>query len=162
MSYPHNTHTYTHTHTHTHTHTYIYIHTHTQDAIAATIENDIARQVVLATDAQALIESAKEQLALLVKEQQEQDAVIARYEAESRRNQSEMQRKQAQVDLLNKKIDQTRQRLMAEGGGNADVTPSDIEIASLQRQIVDTSVSIAEHQQKWLSQQRELVSMRKV
>jgi chromosome segregation ATPase len=83
--------------------------------VAANIENDIARQTMLATDASALIESAKEQLALLQQEQAQQDAVVARYEAEARRTASEMQRKQAQVDALNRKIEAVRQKLAVEG-----------------------------------------------
>ena len=86
-----------------------------KDALAAQLENDIARQTVLATDAQALIEAAKEQLDRLNQDQHEQEEVVGRYEAETRRNATEMQRKQAMVDQLNRKIDSARQKLIAEG-----------------------------------------------
>lgn len=132
-----------------------------QDGLAAQLENDIARQTVLATDAQTLIEGAREEMGRLLQDQQEQEGVVARYVAETRRNATEMQRKQAMVDQLNRKIDATRQRLAAEGGGNGDISPSDIEIAGLQRSITETAESNAALQQRWLSSQRELVTQEK-
>ncbi len=86
-----------------------------QDAIAARIENDIARQTVLATEAQALIEQARDQLSALNRDYEEQQKIAQRYETETRRNTVEMQRKQALVDQLNRKIDAQRQRLVTEG-----------------------------------------------
>jgi hypothetical protein len=41
--------------------------------------------------------------------------VAARYETETRRNTTETQRRQAAVDLLNRRIDAARQKLIAEG-----------------------------------------------
>ncbi len=46
--------------------------------------------------------------------------------------------------------------------GNGDVTPSDMEIARLQKEITECDSDNAAQQQRWLSQQRELVNQLKV
>ena len=86
-----------------------------QEALAAQIENDVARQQVISTDAEALISAAKDQLQQLGQDYEQQQAVVLRYETETRRNATEMQRKQALVDAINRKIDAARQKLIAEG-----------------------------------------------
>ena len=62
------------------------------------------------------------------------------------------------MDLLNRKINAQRSLLGAEGAGNENLTPSDLEIMRLQEEITQTSKSNADQQQRWLSQQRELVN----
>jgi len=130
-----------------------------QEATLSQVENDVARQSV----EEEVAEQRMEQHRQNVKEQQaiseELNAALTRYEKEIRANNIAVARKQAAVDQYNRKINALKTKLMAEGGGDADITPAEIEIRALHRAITETDAENSARQRVWLSKQSELVQV---
>jgi predicted nucleic acid-binding Zn-ribbon protein len=69
--------------------------------------------------------------------------------------------KQRQIDQLNQQLDGLRAQRLAEGAGRLDMSPTELEIHRLQREITALASDSGIKQQRWLARQNELVGLTK-
>jgi len=85
-------------------------------------------------------------------EMRSKDEIVAKSQAEIKRRNVEIKRKQDQLQQLSGELDKM---IMAAGG--AELGPLEIEIQSLQKSIDAENITIADLQHTWLRDQTELV-----
>jgi chromosome segregation ATPase len=132
-----------------------------QEAELAQVENHVAHSNVEASDLEAQLEELRKEEVSLDAKAKELAVMVEQAQKDTRRNYTTIERKQAQVDQLNRKCDSLRTKMAAESAGKEDVTPSMIEVASYRHDITTVTDENDELQQQWLSQQSRLVAMEK-
>nr|XP_032822802.1 coiled-coil domain-containing protein 40 isoform X2 [Petromyzon marinus] len=118
----------------------------------ARAENELARAALAVTQAGAREASRARTLAAAEEETRAQEALVARAETEAARRTALIARKQALVDLNNKKVEQ----LVASAGG-VELGPLELHIKELRRQLAERRAQSTELQAQWLRAQGELV-----
>ncbi|CAF0990364.1 unnamed protein product [Rotaria sordida] len=118
------------------------------------VENDIARARLEKT---YLITNIK-QLEIQSKEYNEQilekNQIITRSEQEIKRRVLLIEQKQNQIDLMNKKLENLKEK-----AGGIELGPLELEILNLQKSITQIGKEIFDLEQAWLKGQNELVHL---
>ncbi|CAF4316149.1 unnamed protein product, partial [Rotaria sp. Silwood2] len=118
------------------------------------VENDIARARLEKT---YLITNIK-QLEIQSKEYNEQilekNQIITRSEQEIKRRILLIEQKQNQIDLMNKKLENLKEK-----AGGIELGPLELEILNLQKSITQVGKEIFDLEQAWLKGQNELVHL---
>ncbi|EDQ89132.1 uncharacterized protein MONBRDRAFT_32563 [Monosiga brevicollis MX1] len=129
-----------------------------QEALLAEAENTVARHNLTANEHEADIEQMEETRRELVKNEQALGQEVETAEKDMKQNYIFIERKQSQIDRLNKRIGTLRARLAEEGAGNEDLSPAQIEVSNYRREINATIEENNVLQGRWLSRQSELVA----
>ncbi|XP_065176721.1 coiled-coil domain-containing protein 40-like [Sycon ciliatum] len=116
-------------------------------------QGDIERTKLDIDNTQAERDDLAEALADLGKQLDERNQLISHSEAEIKKRNVIIERKQSRIDQLNKKISQVLQ----ERGGKEDVGPLELTIKTLKKQIEDSQEECRRQQQFWMRQEHELV-----
>ena len=90
----------------------------------------------------------------IIKELQTKDELISQYENQMRRNNVDIEKKQSEVDKLNRKYD-----LLTQAQGGEEFSPLEREIRDMKAKIQTTDEKMAEIQASWLKKQTELVTL---
>ena len=117
-------------------------------------ENELARVRVDALNTQAHNDSLRQTLSLLDEQLKEKTELTERYEAEIRKRNDEIEKKQAEVDRLNRKYDALTANQEDENTGPLEAT-----IYNLGKSISGKNAENSEMQKKWITQQTELVGI---
>jgi len=118
----------------------------------ANTENEIAKIMLETEQARSQISSMEKKKAELEAEMKAKDDIVAKSQADIKRRNVEIKRKQDQLQQLSSELD----KLIASTGG-AELGPLEIQINSLQKSIDAANATIAELQHDWLRDQGELV-----
>lgn len=103
--------------------------------------------------------SAGAQLKALNEEISEKESLMAKYELESRRRIVEIEKKQHELDLLNKKFDALMKQRAGMAELDEDAGPLEATIAHLKREISAKQGENADLQRLWIKAQTELVNV---
>ena len=127
--------------------------------MGAQMQNELARVRVDTLNVTANNTQLEVQVKQVNEEIKEQDALVAKYEAESRRRHTEIEKKQHEIDLLNKKFEQ----MMAKRAGvedlDEDAGPLEAAIVHIKKDIASKQAESAELQRTWIKGQTELVTL---
>ena len=127
--------------------------------MGAQMQNELARVRVDTLNVTANNTQLEVQVKQVNEEIKEQDALVAKYEAESRRRHTEIEKKQHEIDLLNKKFEQ----MMAKRAGvedlDEDAGPLEAAIVHIKKDIAAKQAESAELQRTWIKGQTELVTL---
>ena len=127
--------------------------------MGAQMQNELARIRVDTLNVTANNTQLEVQVKQVNEEIKEQDALVAKYEAESRRRHTEIEKKQHEIDLLNKKFEQ----MMAKRAGvedlDEDAGPLEAAIVHIKKDIAAKQAESAELQRTWIKGQTELVTL---
>ena len=104
----------------------------------------------------------EQQLSSLNAELGEKDSLVARYQLEARRRQVEIEKKQHDLDLLNKKFDTLMKARAGVAELDEDAGPLEATIVHLKKEIANKMGENAELQRAWIKQQTELVTVQNV
>lgn len=121
---------------------------------AAEVENLIAEAVLETVNVRTRVDRLKKVLGELDFQVEAQNNIISKSEMEIVKRNATIERKQNQVDIMNKKLNQ-----MIDSAGGVELGPLEIQINSLQKSIESRNQEIMELQQQWLRQQTELVRL---
>jgi len=125
----------------------------------ATMQNELARIHVDTLNTKSHNSELDQQLGTLNAELAEKDALVARYQLEARRRQVEVEKKQHDLDLLNKKFDNLMKQRAGVAELDEDAGPLEATIVHLKREIGTKMGETAELQRAWIRQQTELVTV---
>jgi len=130
-----------------------------KEMAAAQLENELARLKVDRLNVRSHVSQLQASLKDYTAELAERDALMARYETEARRRNVEIEKKQHELDLLNRKFE----ALMAKRAGvselDEDAGPLEATIVHLKKEINARSRACSELQREWISMQAELVAV---
>eukprot|EP00730_Choanoeca_flexa_P002610 TRINITY_DN11110_c0_g2_i4.p1 TRINITY_DN11110_c0_g2~~TRINITY_DN11110_c0_g2_i4.p1 ORF type:complete len:899 (+),score=393.62 TRINITY_DN11110_c0_g2_i4:99-2795(+) len=130
-----------------------------QERVLAEVENSIAQHNLSCGNLESAIEQLEQTKAALEQEEQTIAKDVTAAEKEMKSNYTTIERKQNAIDRMNKRIGELRAKLSGEGGGNEDLSPAQIEVASYRRDINNVIDDINKLQDVWLSRQSELVAL---
>lgn len=119
-------------------------------------ENESMRLRIDKLNIQGQLQRFERGLKVIVEELKEKDKLIAQYERQIRQNNVLIQKRQKEVDLLNRKYES----LLSNTNGE-DYGPLEREIRVLKDKIERIDQNSAEIQQSWLKKQNELVQIEK-
>jgi len=125
----------------------------------ATMQNELARIHVDTLNTRSHNSELDQQLTTLNAELQEKDTLVQRYELEARRRTVEVEKKQHELDLLNKKFDNLMKQRAGVAELDEDAGPLEATIVHLKREINTKMAETAELQRAWIKQQTELVTV---
>jgi chromosome segregation ATPase len=118
------------------------------------VENDIARarleKTYLMTNIKQLETQSKEYNDQIL----EKNQIITRSEQEIKRRVILIEQKQNQIDLMNKKLENLKEK-----AGGIELGPFELEILNLQKTIAQVGKDIFDLEQTWLRGQNELVHL---
>ncbi len=118
------------------------------------MENDIARarleKTYLMTNIKQLETQSKEYNDQIL----EKNQIITRSEQEIKRRVILIEQKQNQIDLMNKKLENLKEK-----AGGIELGPFELEILNLQKTIAQVGKDIFDLEQTWLRGQNELVHL---
>ncbi|CAF1343946.1 unnamed protein product [Rotaria magnacalcarata] len=118
------------------------------------VENDIARarleKTYLITNIRQLDSQAKEYHEQIV----EKNQTITRSEQEIKRRVLLIEQKQNQIDLMNKRLENLKEK-----AGGTELGPLELEVLNLQKSIAQVEKEIFDLEQTWLKGQNELVHL---
>ncbi|CAF4208287.1 unnamed protein product [Rotaria socialis] len=118
------------------------------------VENDIARarleKTYLITNIRQLDSQAKEYHEQIV----EKNQIITRSEQEIKRRVLLIEQKQNQIDLMNKRLENLKEK-----AGGIELGPLELEVLNLQKSIAQVGREIFDLEQTWLKGQNELVHL---
>eukprot|EP00967_Tisochrysis_lutea_P140235 scaffold256018_cov31-Tisochrysis_lutea.AAC.1 len=130
-----------------------------KEMATAQLENELARLKVDTLNVRSHIGQLKSTLKEYNTELAEKDALMAKYEVEARRRNVEIEKKQHELDLLNRKFDS----LMAKRAGmkelDEDAGPLEATIVNLKKEINARSKACSDLQRDWINMQTELVTI---
>ena len=119
------------------------------------VENSIARMKVDRLNASTLHDQLQEQHAIVLKELEEKEAMIGKYQLEIRQRNDEVEKKMYRVDRLNKKFE----KMVDTAGGEDNLGPLENIISNLNKE-ADVVVSESkELERDWLRKQTDLVAV---
>ena len=128
----------------------------------ATMQNELARIHVDTLNTRSHNTELEQQHTAINVELNEKDALIARYELEARRRAVEIEKKQHELDLLNKKFDTLMKQRAGVAELDEDAGPLEATIVHLKREINTKMAESAELQRAWIKQQTDLVMVQNV
>lgn len=130
-----------------------------KEMAAAQLENELARLKVDRLNVRSHVGQLQATLKDYTADLAERDALMARYETEARRRNVEIEKKQHELDLLNRKFE----ALMAKRAGmselDEDAGPLEATIVHLKKEIHAKAKACSELQREWISMQAELVAV---
>ena len=125
----------------------------------AQMQNELARIHVDSLNTRSHNSELEQQNSSLNAELTEKDSLVARYELEARRRAVEVEKKQHDLDLLNKKFDQLMKARAGVAELDEDAGPLEAAIVHLKREINNKQAENTELQRAWIKQQTELVTV---
>lgn len=125
----------------------------------AQLQNELARLKVDALNTVSHNKQLEAQLKAINAELVEKDALMARYEAESRRRNTEVEKKAHDLDLLNRKFDGLMKARAGAEDLDEDAGPLEATILHLKKEIAAIQAESAQLQRAWIKNQTELVSV---
>ena len=125
----------------------------------ATMQNELARIHVDTLNTKSHNSELDSQNSTLNTELTEKDALVARYQLEARRRQVDVEKKQHELDLLNKKFDGLMKARAGVAELDEDAGPLEATIVHLKREIGTKQGETAELQRAWINQQTDLVTV---
>jgi len=125
----------------------------------ASMSNELARIHVDSLNTRSHISELEQQCSALNAELAEKDALVARYELEAKRRAVEIEKKQHDLDLLNKKFDALMKQRAGVAELDEDAGPLEATIVHLKKEIHHKTVECGELQRQWITQQTDLVTV---
>jgi len=126
---------------------------------AAQMHNELARIRVDTLNTMSHNSQLGGQLKALNEELTEKDTLMGKYEQESRRRNIEIEKKQHELDLLNKKFDAFMMQRAGVAELDEDAGPLEATIVHLKRELLTKQTENAEMQRVWIKAQTELVNL---
>ena len=127
-----------------------------KDRELSELQNETVRLRIDKLNISAHKEKLEKALEEIVKELKTKDDLISQYENQMRRNNVDIEKKQSEVDKLNRKYD-----LLTSAQGGQEFSPLEREIRDLKAKIQQSDEKMAEIQAAWLKKQTELVALTK-
>lgn len=118
------------------------------------LQNEVVRLKIDKLNITGQSEKLERGLKEIVAELQQKDHLISQYEMQIRRNNVDIEKKQSEVDKLNRMYDGLKKEQNGEEYG-----PLERQIRVLQSKIEQTDLTAQEHQAQWLRKQTELVGL---
>ena len=118
------------------------------------VENDIARACLEKTYLSTNIKELEKQSKEYDDQIMERNNIITRSEQEIKRRVILIEQKQNQIDLMNKKLDNLKEK-----AGGVELGPLELEVLNLQKSITEIGKEIFNLEQTWLRGQNELVHL---
>ena len=125
----------------------------------ALMSNELARIHVDSLNTRSHISELEEHNTSLTAELAEKDSLVARYELEAKRRAVEIEKKQHDLDLLNKKFDVLMKQRAGVAELDEDAGPLEATIVHLKKEIRQKTVECNELQRAWITQQTDLVTL---
>ncbi len=125
----------------------------------AQMSNELARIHVDSLNTRSHISELEQQNAALTAELSEKDSLVARYELEAKRRAVEIEKKQHDLDLLNKKFDVLMKQRAGVAELDEDAGPLEATIVHLKKEIRQKTIECSELQRAWITQQTDLVTV---
>jgi chromosome segregation ATPase len=125
-----------------------------KDRELSSLQNEVVRLRIDKLNISAQSEKLERGLKAIVEELQAKDALVSQYETQIQRNNREIEKRQGEVDHLNRQYD----ALMSAQNGE-EYGPLERKIRQIQSRIAQSDQSATENQATWLKQQTELVSL---
>jgi coiled-coil domain-containing protein 40 len=119
------------------------------------VENSIARMKVDRLNACSLNDQLQEQHGVVLKELEEKEAMIGKYQLEIRQRNDEVEKKMYRVDRLNKKFD----KMVDSAGGEENLGPLENIISNLNKEAEVVLTECKELERDWLRKQTDLVAV---
>jgi coiled-coil domain-containing protein 40 len=119
------------------------------------VENSIARMKVDRLNACSLNDQLHEQHGVVLKELEEKEAMIGKYQLEIRQRNDEVEKKMYRVDRLNKKFD----KMVDSAGGEENLGPLENIISNLNKEAEVVLTECKELERDWLRKQTDLVAV---
>ena len=119
------------------------------------VENGIARMKVDRLNASSLNDQLQEQHNVVLKELEEKEAMIGKYQLEIRQRNDEVEKKMYRVDRLNKKYD----KMVENAGGEENLGPLENIIQNLNKETDLALTECKELERDWLKKQTDLVAV---
>lgn len=119
------------------------------------VENSIARMKVDRLNACSLNDQLLEQHGVVLKELEEKEAMIGKYQLEIRQRNDEVEKKMYRVDRLNKKFD----KMVDSAGGEENLGPLENIISNLNKEADAVLIECKELERDWLRKQTDLVAV---
>ena len=119
------------------------------------VENSIARMKVDRLNACSLNDQLQEQHGVVLKELEEKEAMIGKYQLEIRQRNDEVEKKMYRVDRLNKKFD----KMVDTAGGEENLGPLENIISNLNKEADVVLIECKELERDWLRKQTDLVAV---
>jgi len=129
------------------------------DMAAAQMHNELARIRVDTLNTMSHNSQLGGQLKALNEELTEKDTLMAKYEQESRRRNIEIEKKQHELDLLNRKFDSLMKQRAGVAELDEDAGPLEATIVHLKRELSTKEAENAEFQRVWIRAQTDLVNV---
>jgi len=130
-----------------------------KEMVSAQLQNELARIRVDTLNVASHNTQLEAQLKKLNEELGEKDALMAKYELESRRRHVDIEKKQHDLDLLNRKFDVLMKQRAGMAELDEDAGPLEATIVSIKKEIHNKQSECAELQRTWITMQTELVSV---
>jgi len=127
--------------------------------VAAGLQNELARIKVDTLNVTSHNTQLQVQLKRLNEELKEKDALMAKYQLESRRRNVDIEKKQHDLDLLNRKFDQLMKQRAGMAELDEDSGPLEATIVNMKKEIINKAQECAELQRVWIKMQTELVAV---
>uniref|UniRef100_A0A4W5QVW7 Coiled-coil domain 40 molecular ruler complex subunit n=1 Tax=Hucho hucho TaxID=62062 RepID=A0A4W5QVW7_9TELE len=118
------------------------------------LENEMAAMTLEGSDVTLRLEGLARTLASLETEMSRRNELLSASEARITKRVTVIERKQATINVYNKKIEQ-----LIASTGHEDLGPLEIQASTLTKQLEGVGAEIKEQQQLWLRQQGELVRL---
>ena len=132
-----------------------------KEMAGAQLQNELARIRVDTLNTKSHNTQLEAQLKATNAELAEKDALMAKYEAEARRRNVEIEKKAHELDLLNKKFDGLMKARAGVEDLDEDAGPLEATIVHLKKEMGNVGAECAELQRAWIKQQTELVTVQK-
>ena len=133
-----------------------------EEQARASMQNELARIHVDSLNTRSHNSELDSQLKTINSELAEKDALVARYQTEARRRATEIEKKQHELDLLNKKFDVLMKQRAGVADLDEDAGPLEATIVHLKKEINHKMEENAELQRNWIKNQTELVTVQNV
>jgi len=130
-----------------------------KEMVAAGLQNELARIKVDTLNVTSHNTQLQVQLKRLNEELKEKDALMAKYQLESRRRNVDIEKKQHDLDLLNRKFDQLMKQRAGMAELDEDSGPLEATIVNMKKEIINKAQECAELQRVWIKMQTELVAV---
>jgi len=123
------------------------------------MQNELARIHVDTLNTRSHNSELEQQLSGLNAQLAEKDELVARYQLEARRRAVEIEKKQHDLDLLNRKFDNLMKQRAGVAELDEDAGPLEATIVHLKREINNKLAENSELQRAWIREQTELVTV---
>jgi len=130
-----------------------------KEIVGAQLQNELARIKVDTLNVTSHNTQLQVQLKRLNEELEEKDALILKYQTDSRRRDVDITKKQHDLDLLNRKFDALMKQRAGMAELDEDAGPLEATIVNIKKEINTKAQECAELQRVWIKMQTELVSV---